>query len=228
MWNDKPAVAAAVLISGGTYAARVLNVQWYLWGIPVALCFCASLWVLFESRSAGGRDDLHSVSFSLLLFLSASLYSATAVQLTMPNHISHFLDTPKPLRILCEIADEPRLKDGRTTSLVHVRAIGTGRDSLPTNGDALLTIGTEQAGEREGERIQVWLGYFAGRNYEHADCFPKPGGVQLPRVPRAEQCVRHDPCARVFTGAGSIRRSSEPLLRVHDLPIQAFHSPRDR
>src|SRR5208283_2843549 len=59
---------------------------------------------------------------------------------TPPTHIKHFLDTPKPLRLVCEIADEPRVKDGRTTSLVHVRSITAERDSFATNGDAMLTI----------------------------------------------------------------------------------------
>src|SRR5208283_1195752 len=140
MWNDKPAVAAAMLISCGAYAARMLNVQWYFWGSITAACLVVSLWTLFRFRRAGGRETLRSVSFSLLLLFSAAAYCAAIVQLTPPSHIKHFLDTPKPLRLVCEIADEPRVKEGKTTSLVHVRSIAAGRDSLSTDGDALLTI----------------------------------------------------------------------------------------
>jgi len=140
MWNDKPAVAAALLISCGIYAARLLNVQWYCWGSFAVPCLVVSMWTLLRSRGLGGRETLRSASFSLLLLFSAAVYSAAIVQLTPPTHIKHFLDTPQPLRLLCEIADEPRVKEGRTSSLVHVRSIAAGRDSFPTDGDALLTI----------------------------------------------------------------------------------------
>jgi competence protein ComEC len=140
MWTDKPAVAAALLISCGTYAARLLNVHWYVWGFLAAICLAVSLWTLIRFRRACGREIIRSVSFSFLLLFSPAAYSAAIVQLTPPTHIKHFLDTPKPLRLVCEIADEPRLKEGRTTSLVHVRSIAAGKDSFSTNGDALLTI----------------------------------------------------------------------------------------
>ena len=140
MWNDKPAVAAALLISCGTYTARLLNAQWCYWGSLAAVCLAASLWVLVQFRNAGGREIIRSISFSLLLFFSAAAYASAIIQLTPPTHIKHFLDTPGPLRLVCEIADEPRVKEGKTTSLVHVRSIVAGRDSFATNGDALLTI----------------------------------------------------------------------------------------
>ncbi len=151
MWKDKPAVAAALLISCGTYAAHCVAVQWYLWGSVAAVCFCFSAAALFRSRRANGRDILLSISFSLLLFFSAASYCAAIAQLTPPSHIKHFLDTPKPLRLVCEIADEPRVKEGKTTSLVHVHSIAAGRDSLPTEGDALLTIVQDM---RTNEKVQ--------------------------------------------------------------------------
>lgn len=140
MGKDKPAVAAALLMCCGTYAARCVEIQWYLWGIldGVSLCFSAA--ALYRSRRAGGREILQSVSSSLLLLFSAATYCAAIAQLTPPTHIKHFLDAPKPLRLICEIADEPRVKEGKTTSLVHVRSLAAGKDSLPAEGDALLTI----------------------------------------------------------------------------------------
>jgi competence protein ComEC len=140
MWNDKPAVAAALLICCGTYAARCFDLQWYVWGNLAAVCLGFSAATLYRSRRASGRDVLRSVSFSLLLFFSTAAYCAAIVQLTPPSHIKHFLDTPKSLRLVCEIADEPRVKEGKTTSLVHIRSIAAGKDSLSTNGDVLLTI----------------------------------------------------------------------------------------
>jgi competence protein ComEC len=62
------------------------------------------------------------------------------MQLAPHSHIKHFLDTSEPLHLLCEIADEPRLKEGKTITLVHVRSISTADESLHTVGDALLTI----------------------------------------------------------------------------------------
>ena len=151
MWNDKPAVAASLLIACGTYAARLLNVEWYYWGSFTVLCCVVSLCFLVQSRRIGGRETLPAVSFSLLLFCSAAAYSAAIVQLSPPTHIKHFLDTAKPLRLLCEIADEPRVKDGRTTSLVHIRSIAVAKDSFATDGDALLTI---VQNKRTGEKIR--------------------------------------------------------------------------
>ena len=157
MWKDKPAVAAALLISCGTYAAHCVAVQWYLWGSVAAVCFCFSAAALFRSRRANGRDILLSISFSLLLVFSAASYCAAIAQLTPPSHIKHFLDTPKPLRLVCEIADEPRVKEGKTTSLVHVHSIAAGRDSLPTEGDALLTIVQDMRTNEKVQKVSVRL-----------------------------------------------------------------------
>ncbi len=140
MWKDKPAIAAALLICCGTCAARFTTIQWYFWGSFASACLCSSLVAIYRFRRLGGRGVLTSLSFILLLFLSAALYSAVLQQLTPPSNIKHFLDTPAPLRLVCEIADEPRVKDGKTVALVHVRSIAIRNDSLFSEGDALLTI----------------------------------------------------------------------------------------
>ena len=75
MWNDKPAVAAALLISCGTYAARVLNVQWYFWGTITAACLVVSLWTLFRARRAGGRETFSvSLIFSPFVFFRLCIH----------------------------------------------------------------------------------------------------------------------------------------------------------
>jgi competence protein ComEC len=140
VWKSSPAVAAALLLCGGTYIARASNAPWSVWGTPAAAFFCLSLLILHQSRSRGGREIISSLSFSLTLFFSSAAYSAAGIQLTQPSHIKHYLDTPDPRRLVCEIADEPRVKDGKTITLVHVRSMSTSDDSLCTEGDALLTI----------------------------------------------------------------------------------------
>ena len=87
---------------------------------------------------AGANSSVGLISSSLAFFRRRLL--RRIAQLTPPSHIKNFLDTPKPLRLICEIADEPRVKEGKTTSLVHVRSIVSERDSFSTGGDALLTI----------------------------------------------------------------------------------------
>lgn len=140
MWKSCPAVVAALLLCGGTYTARFTNAPWSIWGIPATIFFCFSLVILYQSRARGGREITPSLSFSITLFLSSAAYSAAGIQLTQNTHIKHYLDTPEPVHLVCEIADEPRVKDGKTITLVHVRSISSSYDSLLTEGDALLTI----------------------------------------------------------------------------------------
>ena len=144
MWNDKPAVAAAVLICCGTFAARCFDVQWYLWGSAATVSLGFSTATLYKARRIRGREVLPSLTFSLLLLFSAAAYCAAIIQLTPPSHIKHFLDTPKPLRLVCEIADEPRCREGKTTSLIHVRSIVAGRDSFE-NPSAGKPVDVKQA-----------------------------------------------------------------------------------
>jgi competence protein ComEC len=152
VWKSSPAVAAALLLCGGTYIARVTNAPWGIWGTPAAVFFCLSLLILYQSRSRGGRDVISSLSFSITLFFSSAAYSAAGIQLTQHSHIKHYLDTPDQLRLVCEIADEPRVKDGKTITLVHVRSMSTSEDSLCTEGDALLTIVLDKrVGEKSKE-----------------------------------------------------------------------------
>ena len=140
MWKDKPAVAAALVICCGTYAARYADIRWYLWGIAAAFCFFCSALALYRTRRRLGREAFHSVSFLLLLLFSSAAYCSAIIQLTPPLHIKHFLDSPEPLAIVCEIADEPRVKDERTIVLVHVLSVKHAKDSISTEGDAILTI----------------------------------------------------------------------------------------
>ena len=140
MWSDKPAAAAALLICCGTYAAHSIGVEWYLWGGLAALCLFVSSVTLYRFRLLNGREIVPSAIFSLLLFFSSAAYCAAITQLTPPSHIKHFLDTPEPLRLVCEISDEPHIKEGKTVALMHVRSIAIGKDSLRADGDALLTV----------------------------------------------------------------------------------------
>lgn len=152
MWKSSPAIAAALLLCGGTYLARATNAPWSIWGTAAAVFFSFSLLTLIQSRSRGGREIISSLSFSITLFCSSAAYSAAGIQLTQHSHINHHLDTPDPLRLVCEIADEPRVKDGKTITVVHVRSIRASGDSLCAEGDALLTIVLDnRVGEKSRE-----------------------------------------------------------------------------
>jgi len=154
MWKSMPAVAAALLICCGTYAARFSGIPWFTWGSLAAVFFCFSIVLAFRSRRLGGRDLHPAVSYPLLLFFSAATFVSVNAQLVPPSHIKHFLDSSKPLRLLCEIADEPRVNDGRMTSLVHVRSIVTPHESLQVDGDALLTIVKDQRLNEEAKSFR--------------------------------------------------------------------------
>ena len=140
MWKNKPAVAAALFICCGTCAARYAGVSWIVWGIGAGGFLCSSIFLEIRSRRLKGRDFCPAISYPLLLLFSAATFVSVNTQIVPASHIKNFLDSPFPFRLTCEIADEPRVKDGRTTVLVHVRSIATGSDSLLTEGDALLAV----------------------------------------------------------------------------------------
>ncbi len=140
MWNNKPAAAAAVFIIGGIYCARLIVLPWYAWACAAAAFLAASLITLFHFRKASGRSLLHSFVFPPLLVCSSATAYVASSSLAERNSIVNFLNTDEPLNIVCEIADEPKIKDGKTSVIVHVRSIAAQKESLLTTGDALLTI----------------------------------------------------------------------------------------
>ena len=151
MWKTMPAVAAALLICCGTYAARFAGISWSLWGSAAGVFLCSSVVLAIRSRRLVGRDLYPALSYPLLLFFSSATLVAVNAQLVPSSHIRNFLDSPLALRLVCEIADEARVKDGKTTMLIHVRSIVAGRDSLPTDGDAMLTINQDK---RSNEKVK--------------------------------------------------------------------------
>ncbi|HTX17072.1 MAG TPA: DNA internalization-related competence protein ComEC/Rec2 [Bacteroidota bacterium] len=140
MWKNMPAVAAGLLVCAGTVAARGLTISWRFWGAGAVLFLLLSVFLYLRSRKIAGRELFPSIVFPLLLFCSASLFVSVEEQLLPPAHISRYLSSVSPFRLCCEIADEPRLIDNKLTTLVHVLSIGNDRDSLPAEGDALLTV----------------------------------------------------------------------------------------
>lgn len=140
MARSYPAVVAAFLVCGGIYLARTWGCDWRLWGSLAAACLCFASAALLRHGSSSGRARIPSTSFSLLLFFASAAHAAAALQLKEHLHIEHFLDTSEPLYLVCEIADEPRVRGGKTVTLVHVRSISAGGETLRTAGDAVLTI----------------------------------------------------------------------------------------
>ncbi len=140
MWNNKPAAAAAFFIISGIYSARVIALPWYVWGAAAVLFLAASLIILFRSRKSSGRSLLRSFTFPALLICSSAIAYIASSSFAERNHITNFLDADERVKIVCEIADEPKIKDGKTSVIVHVRSIAAQGESLQTKGDALLTI----------------------------------------------------------------------------------------
>ncbi|MDE3057935.1 MAG: DNA internalization-related competence protein ComEC/Rec2 [Bacteroidota bacterium] len=149
MWNNKPAAAAAFFIIGGIYSAHLIAIPWYDWGSGAFFFLAASLIVLFRFRKTSGRSPLHSFAFPALLVCSSATAYVAGSSLSERNSIKNFLDFDEPLHVVCEIADEPKVKDGKTSVIVHVRSIAAQQESLQTTGDALVTIvpnrGTNEA-----------------------------------------------------------------------------------
>jgi competence protein ComEC len=140
MWNNKPAAAAAIFIIGGIYFAHLAEFQWYVWACAAGMFLVPSLVILFRVRKASGRSVLQSFVFPALLVCSSATAYVASSSLAERNSIVHFLHADEPLNIVCQIADEPKIKDGKTSVIVHVRSIAAQEESLQTTGDALLTI----------------------------------------------------------------------------------------
>lgn len=172
MWKSMPAVAAALLMCCGTYAACSAPLRWEYWGSFALLFLIFSLIWTIRSRNVRGREVLPGLSFCLLLFFSSATRVAVNAQLVPPKHIRNFLDTKKPLTLVCEIADEPRSTNGKTVTLVHVCSIVMDRDSLTSDGDALLTI---VQNPQSGEDI---------RNFSYGSLISFQGTLNAPIVAR--------------------------------------------
>ena len=152
MWKDKPAVLAALLMCAGTHAARYFNMSWRIWTGLALLEFGAAIIALYQSRHQSDRGPLAALSFLLLLFFASSAHYAVSVQCSESSDIRRYLDSSQPYRLECEVADEPRVKDGRTVTLVHVRSIVAEDESLHVEGDGILTIVRDtRSGEKANE-----------------------------------------------------------------------------
>ncbi len=138
MWKDKPAVVAALSICAGILIANLFRFDWYYWCIPTSITFIFSLITIIKFRNNNGRELIFSLSISLLLLFSAGLNFSTQTQLQTNNHIKNYLS--QSYKIYCEIVDEPRLSNNRTTTLVKVHSLVTQSDSIIVEGKSSLTI----------------------------------------------------------------------------------------
>ena len=152
MSKDKPAVVATILLCAGTCAARYSNVSWITWTGLALFEFGTALIVLYRNRRQSNRGLVASFSFLLFLFFASAAHYAASVELSGSSDIRRYLDSAQPFRLECEVADEPRVKDGRTVTLVHVRSIIVEDESLHVEGDAILTIVRDvRSGEKAKE-----------------------------------------------------------------------------
>jgi len=90
-----------------------------------------------------------------------------------PSHIKHFLDTPKPLRLVCEIADEAARQRRKNHFAGSHPFNCRRRDSLSTNGDALLTIIQDKRSNEKVKEFRYGSLIALEGNFEHSDEFAK-------------------------------------------------------
>jgi competence protein ComEC len=139
MWKDKPALYAALAMICGILAGRFIPVPVVVWGALAVLLCLVSFTTLLRTLSLDRRASLASVSFTLFFVCASALWYRAAVG-HESDHITHYLGLQHPARVYCRIADEPRVRDGRTTVLVNCRALVANDDSAAVDGNALLTI----------------------------------------------------------------------------------------
>ncbi len=139
MGKNTPALYAALVIIGGFLAAGYPGVPAALWAGAAVTAFIVSVAVLARNRSSDPRAGLPSVPIVLLLFCSSVLWYRAAVGYAA-DHISHYLRLEHPVRVYCRVADEPRVRDGKTIVLVSVEALAFEGDSADVEGNALLTV----------------------------------------------------------------------------------------
>jgi competence protein ComEC len=139
MWKDKPAMFAALVMIGGFLASRSGVLPVWFWAAGALAFFASTIGDLVRNRGVNPRAGRASFSFLMLLFCASSLWFSAAVAYEI-DHLSRYLRLQHPVRVYCRIADEPRVREGRTSVLVNVAALASGEDSVSVEGNALLTI----------------------------------------------------------------------------------------
>lgn len=137
--KNRPALVAAAAIIGGILSGKMFAELWLLFAGTAVVLFFVSVVELLVHRTKSGREVLPSCTFLLSLFFAAAAASVQ-FQVHGNNHLVRFLHTTDSLFITCKVIDQPRVKNGKTTTLVAVRSLKNEFDSVAVEGKAQLTI----------------------------------------------------------------------------------------
>lgn len=138
--KKRPALVAAAAIIGGILSGKMFAELWLLFAGTAVVLFFVSVVELLVHRTKSGREVLPSCTFLLSLFFAAAAAASVQFQVQGNNHLVRFLHTTDSLFITCKVIDQPRVKNGKTTTLVAVRSLKNEFDSVAVEGKAQLTI----------------------------------------------------------------------------------------
>lgn len=138
--NSRPALTAACGMAAGILTAKLIGLYWLLFASLSVICLCFSLVELYIYRNGPGRSVLYSFSFLLTLFFASATSYSVNTQHQAINHISMFVNSSDSLIFVCRVADEPRVREGRTTALISILSLQHEFDSASVEGNAYLTI----------------------------------------------------------------------------------------
>jgi competence protein ComEC len=138
--NQRPALIAALVMSGGIITAQSLHLTWYFSAAAAVLFFLASLIVLMRSSGKNGREAIPSFFFLITLFFSTASFYSIKEQYPGSDDIRRYLNTSDSVTVICRVIDEPRIKDGKIKMLVSVRSLASDFDTIAVVGKASVTI----------------------------------------------------------------------------------------
>lgn len=140
MIASRPALVAAFVMGGGIFAAKYFSIPWQgTLFLSLALLLIA-LFSFYRNRRTQGRERMMSLSIPALLFVVSAASFSVNDQLVDDTSITRYLSIADSVRITCTVADEPRVKEGKTRMLVQVVSLSREFDTVAVSGKAYLTI----------------------------------------------------------------------------------------
>ncbi len=154
MIKDKPAIVAALAIIVGIIAARFTSLSWIVWCVAGAVAFVTAIFQYFHFKSHSGRRRSPALSFLILLIVSAGASYSINHELIDPSSIIRYVDLPDSLVIHCRVIDQPRISNGKTSTLVEIFSLGDENDSVKVHGKAYLTIHPDKRRKESVRQIE--------------------------------------------------------------------------
>jgi competence protein ComEC len=138
MWNDKPALVAALIICSGILLARETSIHFFAFGFAVVPFIVASIIAIVRQKKPALNGITSFIIAITLLLASAADFSS--LEIRSSHHITAFCNTSQPLKIRAAIVNDPQVKNGRTTAVLRIISVASDDDSATVEGDALLSI----------------------------------------------------------------------------------------